>query len=216
MEQLINEFNQIYPTYASRKYVNYTFEEANNLGKSGTLQHLSVYGINGFVIPNGLIKDDSSIFEKAQAKEWLRKDCDGIFLTETEGNKYIHICELKSSYATQPITKAKDQIIGSWLKLHSLMSLLQSYHPEEWQVRGIIASFIPTPEQEAAILRMKESGDEKGKFCYNLQRDGKYPMSEANCKRYFYPLNVPEITIYHVSVPYQTEAFGINFDTLIQ
>lgn len=130
--------------------------------------------------------------------------------------QYIHICELKSSYATQPITKAKDQIIGSWLKLHSLMSLLQSYHPEEWQVRGIIASFTPTPEQEAAILRMKENGNEAGNFCYNLQRDRKYPMPEANCKSYFCPLNVPGITIYHVPVPYQTEAFGVNFDTLIQ
>ena len=96
------------------------------------------------------------------------------------------------------------------------MSLLQSYHPEEWQVRGIIVSYMPTPEQEAAILRMKENGNEAGNFCYNLQRDRKYPMPEANCKSYFRPLNVPEVTIYYVPVPYQTEAFRVNFGTLIQ
>lgn len=168
------------------------FEESNNLGKAGTLQHLTLHGINGFVLPNILIKDDSSIL-KSSRTGIAEKDCDGIFLTERAGEKFIYICELKSTYSTQQITKAKEQIVGSCLKLHSLMSLLQAYQAEEWQVRGIIASFAPTPEQEAAILRLKEQNDPAANFCYNLQRDGIYHMPETNCKSYYVPLNVPEL-----------------------
>ena len=108
MKQLIEDFNQIYRSYASSQYTDYTFEESNNLGKAGTLQHLTLHGINGFVLPNTLIKDDSSIFKKAHAPELLTKDCDGIFLTEKAGEKFIYICELKSTYSSQQITKAKE------------------------------------------------------------------------------------------------------------
>lgn len=215
MKQLIEDFNQIYRSYTSSQCTDYTFEESNNLGKVGTLQHLTLHGINGFVLPNTLIKDDSSIFKKAHAPELLTKDCDGIFLTERAGEKFIYICELKSTYSTQQITKAKEQIVGSCLKLHSLMSLLQAYQAEEWQVRGIIASFAPTPEQEAAILRLKEQNDTAANFCYNLQRDGIYHMPEVNCKSYYVPLNVPELLFYYVRVPYQTEDFEIDFNQLI-
>ena len=143
MEQLIKEYNEIYPTYASNGVVelNHTFDEASNSGKPNTFQRLTVNGMNGIVIPNVIVKDNTSIFKKAGSKAILKDDCDGIFFTEHGGQKYIYLCELKSSFSTQQIAKAKDQIIGSYLKLHSLLSLLQSHNPEEWIIKGIIASF---------------------------------------------------------------------------
>lgn len=43
----------------------------------------------------------------------------------------------------------------------------------------------------------------------------KYIMPEANCKRSFFPLHVPEITIYHISVPDKTENYTIDFNDII-
>lgn len=74
-------------------------------------------------------------------------------------------------FSTQQIAKAKDQIIGSYLKLHSLLSLLQSYNPEEWIIKGIIASFAPDTEQQALLSRQKEAGNKICNLCYNLHRD---------------------------------------------
>ena len=155
MEQLIKEYNEIYPTYASNGVVelNHTFDEASNSGKPNTFQRLTVNGMNGIVIPNVIVKDNTSIFKKAGSKAILKDDCDGIFFTEHGGQKYIYLCELKSSFSTQQIAKAKDQIIGSYLKLHSLLSLLQSHNPEEWIIKGIIASFAPDTEQQALLDR---------------------------------------------------------------
>ena len=53
MEQLIKEYNEIYPTYASNGVVelNHTFDEASNSGKPNTFQRLTVNGMNGIVIP---------------------------------------------------------------------------------------------------------------------------------------------------------------------
>ena len=131
MKRLVEEYNRLYPNYASTGVVevDHTFAETSNSGRLDTFQHLTVNGMNGIVIPNVIVKDDTSIFQKAGSNVILKEDCDGIFLTKQDGQKYIYLCELKSSFSTQQISKAKDQIIGSYLKLHSLLSLLiiQSY-----------------------------------------------------------------------------------------
>lgn len=217
MEQLIKEYNEIYPTYASNGVVelNHTFDEASNSGKPNTFQRLTVNGMNGIVIPNVIVKDNTSIFKKAGSKAILKDDCDGIFFTEHGGQKYIYLCELKSSFSTQQIAKAKDQIIGSYLKLHSLLSLLQSYNPEEWIIKGIIASFAPDTEQQALLSRQKEAGNKICNLCYNLHRDKKYCMPESNCKKFYSPMNVPELTLHYVPVPDKKANFIVDFKELV-
>ena len=64
-------------------------------------------------------------------------------------------CELKSSFSTQQICKAKAPIIASYLKLHSLLSLLQSYTPDEWVIKGIIASFKPNEDVQSYLSKQK-------------------------------------------------------------
>lgn len=70
MEQLIKEYNEIYPTYASNGVVelNHTFDEASNSGKPNTFQRLTVNGMNGIVIPNVIVKDNTSILKKQVQK----------------------------------------------------------------------------------------------------------------------------------------------------
>ena len=198
MKQLISEFNSEYCNYSAIGYNNYQFTEDDNKGKPDTLQSLTILGIDACVIPKRIIKDSTSIYAKANSQDILRKDNDGIFLKEENGKKYIYLCELKSSFLEGNIIKAKDQIVGAYIKLHSLFSALQSYNPSEWSIRGIIASYSPSIEKIS-----------------DLQRDKKYIMPEANCKRSFFPLHVPEITIYHISVPDKTENYTIDFNDII-
>ena len=140
----------------------------------------------------------------------------GVFLPASEADrKFIYICEIKSSFIADNIVKAKDQVVGSYLKLHSLLSLLQSYKQSEWTVRGIIASFTPPAEKVQDFLRKKSTGDKVSSFCYDFQRDKKYVMPEDKCKKYFSPLNVPEITLYHVSVPGMPDSYTIDFSKII-
>lgn len=217
MRRLIEEYNKLYPNYASTGVVeaDCSFAEMSNSNRPDTLQQLTVNGMDGIVIPSIIVKDDSSIFKRAGSNDILAEDCDGIFFTERDGRKYIYLCELKSSFSTQQINKAKNQIIGSYLKLHSLLCLLQSYNPAEWTVKGIIASFPPKAEQRAYLLRQKEAGDEVCNFCYNLNRDKRYHMPEVNCRRFHFPMNVPDLTLHYVSVPDKSANFAVDFTELV-
>lgn len=215
MKQLIDEFNKVYPAYRSLDVADYTFDEDENIGKSDTFQYLTINGINACLIPKHIIKNITLLYKNAESNDVLRKDPDGIFLIEESGIKYIYIVEMKSSYSKSNIVKAKDQVVGSYLKLHSLFSLLQSYNPTEWIVRGIIASFSPEKERVLEFMRRKDDGDIGSSFCYIFQRDKKYIMPESNCKRCFSPLNVPEVTLYYVGVPLKADRYTVDFKNII-
>lgn len=214
MRQLITEFNTEYPNYSASEKSDGEFYESENAGKAHTLQKLVIKEMDAYVIPNNIIKDATSIFSKANSNPILRKDNDGIFLKEKTGRKYIYFCELKSSFMEPNIVKAKDQIVGAYLKLHSLLSVLQSYNPDEWTIRGIIASYKPSMEKVSSLQRNIET-DDKSRFCYNLQRDKVYTMPGKNCRKYFAPLKVPEITLYHIGIPDMTEEYEVRFDDIV-
>ncbi|MBS5550582.1 MAG: hypothetical protein KHX53_00685 [Bacteroides sp.] len=215
MNQLCNEFGKIFPNYAPQPMNGkYLCEEQEHPGNPNTFRHFTLNQVEGYSIPNTLVKDDSSIFVKAGTKDLLREDCDGIFLTEQEGKKYLYLCELKSTFSTQQITKAKNQLIGSYLKLHSLFSLLQAYHPEEWIVKGIIVSFAPDTETVNLLSKNREQ-NKAYDFCFCLHRDKKYTMPAANCQQFFAPLNLPELTLHYLAVPGEQKEFSVNFRDLM-
>lgn len=215
MNQLCNEFGEIFPNYAPQPMKGtYLCEEQEHPGNPNTFRLFTLNQVEGYSIPNTLVKDDSSIFVKAGTKDLLREDCDGIFLTEQEGKKYLYLCELKSTFSTQQITKAKNQLIGSYLKLHSLFSLLQAYHPEEWIVKGIIVSFAPDTETVNLLSKNREQ-NKAYDFCFCLYRDKKYTMPAANCQQFFAPLNLPELTLHYLAVPGKQKEFSVNFRDLM-
>lgn len=215
MKQLIKEFNEVFPAYQSSDVADCTFDEDDNMLRNDTFNHLTINGINACVIPKHIIKNATSLYQNAGSKEILKKDPDGIFLVENNGMKYIYIVEMKSSYIPDNIVKAKDQVVGAYLKLHSLFSLLQSYNPSEWTIRGIIASFSPTAERLQDLMIRKSSGDFVSSFCFNFQRDKTYRMPEKKCKAYFFPLNVPEITLYYIAVPGRSDSHTVDFKKII-
>lgn len=214
MKQLIDEYNKVYPKYMASQVTDHTFNEISNGSKPNTLHNLTIKGINSYIIPNDIIKDATSIYDKAGSPDVLRKDNDGIILAELNGTKYILICELKSSFSSENIVKAKNQIIGAYIKLHSLFSILQSYNPTEWIIRGIIVSYTPSTNLILDLQRDLECNI-KNQFLFKLQRDKKYLMPGNKCKRFFHPLNIPDILLCHLPVPDKAECFTVDFNNII-
>lgn len=143
----------------------------------------------------------------------MKKDCDGIFLTEKEGKPYLFLYELKSKFTVSEIASAKDQIIGSYLKLHALLSLLQVYKQEELVIRGIIASFSPTDETLSNMTQKMEN-DILNRFCYQLNRDAIYQMPKEKCLGYYKPLCMPGIDIHYIPVQNQTSEYTVQLADL--
>lgn len=216
MKQLIGDFDKLYPSFMT-KVSDVCIEEKENIKKEyPTLRYLNIRGINGFEISNEIIKKSKSLFENVcPGYKFLKSDCDGIFLTEKDGRKYIFICELKSRFSVKEISSAKDQIIGSYLKLHALFSLLQTYRQEDYEIRGIIASFSPTSEVVSYMTKSREN-NKASKFCYNLNRDSFYVMPKENCMLFYAPLCLQGLTIHYLPVLDNSPECSLQLDKLLQ
>lgn len=213
MKTLIDQFDNLYPNYSSTTFTDYfVVREKENVRENAFLE-LIINGIDGYEIPNIVAKDSTSFYAKAQSREPLNHDCDGIFFSEYAGKKFLFICELKSSFSSQEILKAKEQIIGSYLKIHSLLSLLQQYRKDEIEVRGLIVSFKPEVERLLAIEKRAES-DRSCRFCSLLYKEQKYIMPKIKCEKFYNPLCVPDLTIHYVGVPDHQQTFTIDFASL--
>lgn len=76
MNQLCNEFGEIFPNYAPQPMKRtYLCEEQEHPGNPNTFRLFTLNQVEGYSIPNTLVKDDSSIFEKAGTKDLLRELC---------------------------------------------------------------------------------------------------------------------------------------------
>ena len=214
MKQLIENFKKLYPPYVS-EVTSICIEEKENQSKAHvTFDRLNIQGVDGFEISNQIIKAANSLYEKVTQKKLLRRDCDGIFLTEKGGKTYLFLCELKSKFTVSEIASAKDQIIGSYLKLHALLSLLQVYKQEELVIRGIIASFSPTDEMLSFMSKEMENDQGAIRFCYQLNRDAFYQMPKEKCLGYYDPLCMREIDIHYIPVQNQTSEYTVQLADL--
>lgn len=90
-----------------------------------------------------LAKDLKSFFETAGSPEVFRKDCDGVVLFETEGKKYMFLTELKSSFGTEKLMKAKTQIVSSFIKTNMILHLSSCYKLEDYIIKGFIVGYPP-------------------------------------------------------------------------
>lgn len=156
------------------------------------------------------------MYGKVTQDKLLTKDCDGIFVTEKEGKRYLFLCELKSRFIVKEIVSAKDQIIGSYLKIHALLSLLQDYKQEEFEIRGIIASFSPTDEMLSFMSKKMENDRGAIQFCYNLNRDSIYQIPKDSCLCYYKPLCMNGITIHYIPIQNKSSEFTVQLVDLFE
>lgn len=212
MDRLIEHFNKLYPYYNTQNFTGACkICEVENVGANNLLE-LEITGINGELFPHFLPKDATSFYSKANSPNVLLLDCDGIFFTEYNGRKIVFLCELKSSFATESIIHAKEQLVGSYLKLHALFSLLQAYNKEDLEVRGIIASFLPTEE---TLSYLKNMEDIKTRFCVRLYAEQQYLMQRQKCVNFYSPMCMQDFMIHYIGVPYKASAHSVDINTIL-
>lgn len=213
MDKLVNNFNQIYPGCASTKFTGgCSIMEPDNIG-TNKFQEIQLNSFDGFQFPHDLAGKSSSFPSIAKHDGILLKECDGIVLFEKSGQKYILFCELKSSYFLDDIVKAKEQLVGSFVKFKGLLSSIQGYKLDEYKPIGLIVSFEPTQEQLTNISKIQ---DKRSSFAIELNSKKFYPMPANKCDHFFCPLAVGNFDIYYVAVPNRQTSFSVDINTIIK
>lgn len=210
MEQLASNFDKAYPTFATSKFETCCkVEEPGNNIKG--FQRIELTGIDGITFPHELANKTSSFANISGHTSILKKDCDGIILFEKNGQKYILFCELKSTFSTEEIAKATNQLIGSYVKMKGLLSTLQGYDVNVYKPLGLIVSFEPTQEQLTAISKLDNS---ISFFAITLKHQRVYHMPEEKCKKFFHPLSIGDFDIYYVGVPDRQKTYCVDVNDI--
>lgn len=218
MNTLKSHFNKVYPVFAATSFTgSCVIEEPKNAGKDA-LQQLSLTGLDGHSFPHELVAKTvpfATAAQKTIAKEKpvgvIRTDCDKVILFERDGQKYILFCELKSTFSPDEIAHAKDQIVGSWIKMRSLFQTLQNVNIDEYKPIGLIASFMPTDE----ILSMvSKNEDRKSSFAITLNANRKYSMPANKTNKYYHPLVVGDIDLFYLPVPDRLKTYTVDVNKI--
>lgn len=220
MPTLIDNFNKLFPAMHAQQVAGVcSIDEQEAADDGNAFRKLEVKLGTAWLFPHELPKKASSIFVITQQGETcekpchkvLTKDCDGIFCVEENGVYTFYICELKSGYSTENIVKAKDQIVGSLLKLQGMLRMLQGYDPEKTRFVGLLAAYRPNTERLSAIKNITDQG---ARFCIKLHDDGKYLMPQSRCEAFYHPLACPDISIVYVSVPERHQHYAVDLGKL--
>ncbi|MGL5785214.1 MAG: hypothetical protein ACRCX4_00125 [Bacteroidales bacterium] len=151
--------------------------------KNSKVKKLNIINQDNFLlIDTELIRDFSSFFKD----EILKKDSDGIVLFELEKGKdkakYIYIIELKSTYNSVEIYKAKNQIISTYIKLNILLNAIQPFNKTKYKFKGFIIALTPSLEKQTGMGKYLERKDVA--FAYKLSINKsvnvKFDKTEAN------------------------------------
>lgn len=116
-------------------------------------------------IEPAIVKDMTSFFQQAQSPSIFHSDCDGIMLFDgNNGEKYIFLSELKSTFDSSDIYHAKDQIISSYLKINMVMHLLYAYNREDYIVKGFIFSYPPQKSYLQELYKQQMMNPSTGRY----------------------------------------------------
>lgn len=220
---LINQFNQVFPVFAAQAIQgqNCVIHERQNEGQGHTFCTMTFQQFNGWQFPADLPKTLTSIYNMSQEgmsqfekyHDVLRHDCDGVLCVEEQDRWVLYVVELKSAFSSESITKAKDQIVGSCLKVMSLFRHLQAYVSKSMiEVQGVIVAYEATTEALNAISKLNDS---RGAFCTRLNADNFYKMPQTRCEKFWNPLLMPgDIAIAYVPVPKGQPTYTMDFSVL--
>lgn len=154
--ELCESFTSIYDKAKSvgnaQRFINKWVIDEHETDASMT--HLEVIGNGVFLgFDHDLVKGvkDSTIRLSSYLQD---KDCDGIaFLTDANQQEHLVFAELKSNFDAQKIAKAFHQIIMSFIKMHTWLSLCKYYDLKNLKVHFIAAcKCFKDNDQETGIL----------------------------------------------------------------
>lgn len=221
MKTLASNFNIAYPEFSTSSFSGSCIVEEHENDRKDAFQQLEILGIDGYRFPHELVEKTSSFADIAKTPVLqnknhcgvLKLNCDRVILFELEGQKIILFCELKSTFDTEEIAHAKDQIVGSWVKIRSLFQTLQDFDLDKYKPIGLIVSFEPTQEQLDALSK---NYDLKSAFAVNLNIDRFRTMPASKTNKYFHPLNVGTIDLFYLPVPGRRKAYSVDIHTIIK
>lgn len=211
MDLTLDEFGQLYPNYKVS-----LFEESCEVIETAPQSDLDfrrfvVTGRNGYVFPREFAADTVSFYAKSRSPAPMKFNCDGIFFSEIEERKCLFICELKSSFGATQIAHAKEQIMGTALRIKAQTSILQTR--PDWEIHGVIVSFEPTQSQIVMINKLTTMD---ASFSRNLYTKGHKEITAEMSKRHYAPMAMPDITIHYVAVPDRQVEYQIKIDDLVK
>lgn len=128
-----------------------------------------------------IAKDLNSVFSKYKAVDVFMHDCDGVTMFQNGDEKFLYLTELKTSFWTEDIVKAKTQILSSFLKFNMLLNLVPGYQSESLKVKGFIVSRCPDTEFKNSLLQNEEHRRSRPdyNFCRKLLRNSECTLSPA-------------------------------------
>lgn len=220
MGKLIENFNKQYPLFAAIEIKgDCIIDEQEAEDATHCFRELTILGFEGWQFPHELPKKATSFYQKAQetlmkeenSHKVVRMDCDSILCVEKDDRVIFYLCELKSSYIQENIIKAKDQIVGSYIKLHGMLSLLQDYDKNKIEIYGIIVSYEADVERLSGLKDMENKG---ARFCVSLYSRMSYDMPRKHCEKYWYPLVFQDIKIKYVKIPRTQKQYTIDFSSI--
>lgn len=211
MEKYIKEFNLLYPNYQTKDFVGKCVIADPNCNPESDFLELTVTGCDGNLFPMNFASDSISFYTKASSREPMMQNCDGIFFTEYKDKKYLFVCELKSSFVPENIFKAKEQIVGTLMRLNSKCSILQTL--PNWEVHGLIVSYAPSTERLVNISKEKSVQAQFSSYIYSQKHK---VLLKNMCDRMYYPLDVPSFCIHYLGVPYMQQKYSIGIEDILK
>ena len=155
----------------------------------------------------------------------LRHSCDGIFIIERRGQKFIVFIELKSKYSESNMGKAEMQICANFLRLMSLLNCLEDDEWTRYKKCGIIVSH-PVNDEYVTLVQKKKNNDMKLKryerqclaFKSNSLRN--FPINSMYAKLGRLPINrnlyFDELPTFHINLNEDDATGHFNLEDVLK
>lgn len=210
MNTAIAEFNLLYPRFEAHSFNTQCEVVETNPRTPSDFQRFVVKDACGYVFPRELAKATISFYDKAGCPDPMRLNCDGIFCTEVNNKKCMFLCELKSTFDSSQIFHAREQIIGTLMRLKAKASILQTQ--VDWEYHGVIVSYEPTDRQLDALNKLSSND---GRFAKTLCAKRHKVIRNELAQKYYHPLSIPDLNIHYVAVPNRNPEYELDMQTLI-
>ena len=176
-EKINTVFNKDIASCVSKSIKIYEADEG------ATLKEFEILNENSIVIDNEILDHCNRVFKDNNSKLSLNTGCDGIILTKIKDEWCLVVIELKSSFTTNAIRKAKNQLQSTYPKVAMILSMVDVSIPiKNLKVVGFIISKKPTAEKKSNILK-RASIDIKPcieKVCRKFITKGEYLFDKGD------------------------------------
>lgn len=211
MEEYIKEFNSLYPQYSLLPFDDSCSISDPNCDHDKDFLQLDITGCRGGLFPMSFAQDSIGFYDKAKSREPMLFNCDGLLMAEIEDNVHLILCELKSAFIPENILHAKEQIVGTLMRLNAQSAILQ--HTPDWEIHGLIVSYEPSTER---LVEISKSDNYSNHFSRNIYSKKHITLDKSRCRSNYYPLNVPSFCIHYLGVPDRQQTYTIDVKELLK